>query len=106
MNILYAFGITTVYFIACLGMGNVLLLIFKPTQKAFASPLTNLAITFLLGQGILANLWVFMALAGRFSPLLVKSLVLILCIVGLWFNSEFLFQVKDQFVKIWDSVLL
>lgn len=104
MNILYAFGITAVYFIACLGMGNVLLLIFKPTQKAFASPLTNLAITFLLGQGILANLWVFMALAGRFSPLLVKSLVLILCIVGLWFNSKFLFQVKNQFVKIWQEV--
>lgn len=104
MNILYAFVITTVYFIACLGMGNVLLLIFKPTQKSFASPLTNLATTFLLGQGILANLWVFMALAGRFSPLLVKSLVLILCIVGLCFNSKFFFQVKDQFVKIWQEV--
>ncbi|MFN8435391.1 MAG: hypothetical protein U0V18_15305 [Anaerolineales bacterium] len=105
MSIPYAFFITIVYAIACLGMGSIVF-ISIPTlsSKISASPLTVLATKFLLGQGILANAWVFTALAGFFSPFFVKSLVSILFLAGVWLNYKTLFPINNQLTEIWKEV--
>jgi len=107
MPIPYAFFITIFYFIACLGMGSIVF-ISIPTlsAKISASPLTVLATKFLLGQGLLANLWVFMALAGHFSLFFVKGFVGILFLAGVWLNYKSLFLISNQLAKIGNEVKL
>jgi len=57
------------------------LLLGKSKSVVRASPGTELASAFLLGQGVLANIWVFVALAGWFAPPFVLGAV-ILCIIS------------------------
>ncbi|HNF94104.1 MAG TPA: hypothetical protein PLQ75_05600, partial [Anaerolineales bacterium] len=107
MPIPYAVFITIFYFIACLGMGSIVF-ISIPTlsAKISASPLTVLTTKFLLGQGLLANLWVFMALAGHFSPFFVKGFVGILFLAGVWLNYKSMFPISNQLAKIGNEIKL
>ena len=107
MPIPYAVFITIFYFIACLGMGSIVF-VSIPTlsAKISASPLTVLATKFLLGQGLLANVWVFVALAGYFSPFFVKGFVGILFLAGVWLNYKLLFPISNQLAKIGNEIKL
>lgn len=71
------------YSLACLCFGGLLL----RWLRSFTPPLENtepsvfLATAFVLGQGILASIWLLVALAGLFSPVLVGA-VMIASILG------------------------
>jgi len=75
--------ITGIYTLTCISFGGLLtrLLQGKDRQKISLSPLAMLLTFFLLGQGILANVWVLVALAGWFSPAVVM-VVMAACLAG------------------------
>ncbi len=78
-----AIGLWAFYVIACLCLGSLLtrLLAVRSDPLANTSALAVLATAFLLGQGVLANLWLLLALPGWFSPQIVTGL-LALCVLG------------------------
>jgi len=71
------------YSFACLGLGEILLnLLSKNNQKNRASSGIYLATAYLLGQGLLANFWVLLAIYSRFIPMIVIPTIFILSICG------------------------
>jgi hypothetical protein len=78
-----AIGLWAFYVIACLCLGSLLtrLLAVKSDRLANTSALAVLATAFLLGQGVLANVWLLLALPGWFSPQIVAGL-LAFCVLG------------------------
>jgi len=78
-------------------MGGVVLRLL-PTKSgdSGSSAGTRTATRFLLGQGLLANLWVILALMHVFSPLLVKGIIAGLLIVGVMSNYRLLVGTAKQ----------
>src|SRR5437660_3134495 len=67
-----------VYLVACLGFGSLLrrLLASKAARLQRANDWVELATAFLLGQGLLANVWLLISLHARFSPLIVWLVII------------------------------
>ena len=67
------FFILVGYTIACFGAGALVLRVLSvpPASRKTFSAGTELATAFILGQGVLASLWLLLALAHRFSPIIV-----------------------------------
>jgi len=94
------------YSIACIGMGDMAMrIIDKKGKLAYSSTLVGFSTRFLLGQGLLANLWVFMALAGIFSPLLINGIIVLLIIGGIVLNYKNFPDVINQCRKIWHEIM-
>lgn len=103
LNILF---VVSLYFVACLGMGGLLIYVFiGKKDNLIPSAGIGIATRFLLGQGLLANLWVFLSLPGHFSPLLVKGIIAILFIIGVALNYKLLVNAGKQFIGILREVL-
>lgn len=86
--------VLTTYSLACMGMGVILVKLLRGELFQTASAMTIVATIFLVGQGILANVWVFVAMAGKFSPLVVWGIVLFLILSSLQYSFEL-------FTKAW-----
>lgn len=82
-----AIGLWAVYVIACLCLGSLLirLLAVKSDHLENTSALAVLATAFLLGQGVLANVWLLLALPGWFSPQIVAGLLTLCVLCGVGF---------------------
>jgi hypothetical protein len=67
------FFILVGYTIACFGAGALVLRVLSvpPASRKTFSAGTELATAFILGQGVLASLWLLLALAHSFSPIIV-----------------------------------
>lgn len=90
------------YCLACLGTGGAIFSVLsRKNEPVKFSPGTDTAARFLLGQGVLANIWVIIALTGSFSPSLVKGSVIFLCIVGIILNYRLFPNLKSQVTSIW-----
>jgi hypothetical protein len=91
------------YSLACFGAGIVALtLLFRGVAlHRLVSPGTVVATAFILGQGILASLWVLLALGGWFSRLTVFAVVLICVLGGLLQGWSLLKSFGHQVVSIW-----
>src|SRR5438067_1966240 len=77
-------GLWLVYFLACIGFGSLLrrLLAFKIAGVNRASSWVELATVFLLGPGLLANIWLLLLLGSdRAAKLLVWSNSLVVAIM-------------------------
>jgi len=61
----------------------------------------GVATRFLLGQGLLANLWVFIALIGFFSPLIVKGIIATLFVFGIFLNNKHIAATARIILSIW-----
>src|SRR5438270_8954757 len=81
-------GLWLVYFLACIGFGSLLrrLLAFKIAGVNRASSWVELATVFLLGQGLLANIWLLLSLGPRLTPLIVWLVIIcgLCCTVFAW----------------------
>lgn len=96
----------TTYCFACLGAGRIsLLFLFKKNNNLKLSAGTEAVAYFLFGQGLLANFWVLFALAGNFSPTLVKGVIAIFCSVGVVLNYKLLCDVIRQSASIWRETI-
>jgi hypothetical protein len=62
---------------------------------------TILATAFILGEGILAGLWLFLALGGLFSFRVVAPLSFIFAFSGFYIGRRILLDFKRQAVSIW-----
>lgn len=98
--------ITTIllgYSVACLGAGILVLslLVRQVESIKSASSGVMLATGFILGQGILASLWLLLALVGWFSPVLVVGISTI-CILAVFFLSVPLWVAfRNQAISLW-----
>lgn len=91
-----------VYSIACLGLGGIISNVISAQNKDVdVAPSIDTATRFLLGQGLLANLWVFIALTGNFSPPIVNGIIAILFILGILFNYKHTTGVARTIPLIW-----
>lgn len=91
------------YSLACLGVGDLSLrgLARFTKQSQQTSVGTEMATAFILGQGVLASFWLFLALKGWFFPGLVIVIVLITAVNGIfWFRNRWV-DFKRQLVSIW-----
>ncbi len=77
--------ITFLYIFACLGAGLSLLSIFRVNNTRWqnSDEWVRTTTEFVLGQGILANIWVILAIYGWFSPAIIITCVLVLAILGI-----------------------
>ena len=83
MMLIFDAAAILVYSLACLGAGSIGFHFLSPPEKSSSIPsgMAVFAIFFLLGQGILANLWLLVALPGWFNPYVIVG-VLALCLLG------------------------
>ncbi len=72
-------GLWIIYVVACLGCGSLLrrLLAGKAEAGNQHSVWVEITTAFLLGQGLLANIWLLLALGAQFSPLIVWLVIAI-----------------------------
>jgi hypothetical protein len=91
------------YSATCLGAGLLVLgVLFRFTKRLNGiSSGTILATAFILGEGILASLWLFLALGGLFTFPIVASLSFIFAAGGLYVGRSFLITFKHQILSIW-----
>ncbi|MFM8424388.1 MAG: hypothetical protein ACKOBL_04370, partial [Chloroflexota bacterium] len=93
------------YSIACLGMGSLVMRIIDPKgERVQSSAILGISNRFLLGQGMLATLWVFLALAGSFSPLIVKSIIVLFFIAGIAVTYKTIPNLLLQVKAIWSEI--
>ncbi len=92
-----------VYSVACLGIGNISLHVLTRfiKQSHQASPGTEIATAFILGQGVLASFWILLALEGWFIPELLFGVVLTVAISGVFFLYQRWTDFRRQIVSIW-----
>jgi len=106
--IIKTFGISLFYTFACLNLG-VLLLHFLIKERGFTSwvhsPTVKLASAFFLGQGLLASLWVLIALGGWFSPLVVFAVCVFCILSGFPFLRSVITDSLCQIKEIWKNFL-
>lgn len=101
MIILSIFTSLTFYISACLGTGIIFLRIIKIKSSDFeTSPATEVATYFLLGQGLLANVWVFLSLSGLFSKIVVQSVVGIFFIVCVLLGHRTIISLAKQMLVV------
>jgi hypothetical protein len=91
------------YSAACLGVG---LLVWAALFRLERHPDgisagTILATAFILGEGILAGLWLFLALSGLFYSDIVAPLSFIFAVGGLYVGRSILLKFYRQVVSIW-----
>lgn len=103
MSILHIVFSVSVYTVACLGMGGIIMRVLS-SRNDNISLLAGIASRFLLGQGLLANLWVFIALPGLFSPTLVWGIIGALFIVGVLLHYGVLTPTAEQALQIWREI--
>lgn len=91
------------YTLACLGAGTVALKLLagKTDWLSRISALTILATEFILGQGLLASLWLLLALAGWFSIEVVGILCFLFIASGLYFGHDLFSHLRRQTASIW-----
>jgi len=91
------------YSAACLGTGLLVWNILLQTTRRLdgVSAGTILATAFILGEGILAGLWLFLALGGLFIFRIVALLSFIFAVGGLYIGRSILLDFKRQAVSIW-----
>lgn len=93
------------YSIACLGMGSLVMRIIDPKgERVQSSAILGISNRFLLGQGMLATLWVFLALAGSFSPLIVKSIIVLFFMAGIAVTYKTIPNLLLQVKAIWSEI--
>ena len=93
------------YSIACLGMGSLVIRIIDPIgERVQSSAILGISNRFLLGQGMLATLWVFLALAGSFSPLIVKSIIVLFFMAGIVLNYKTIPPLLLQMKAFWSEI--
>ena len=97
--------ITIIYSFACLFVGGSALRILSSenTENLSISAGTELATAYLLGQGILANIWLLIALYGDFSPIIVGIIVSLLTIGGIAQNYKLIFHFIQQLTNIYNE---
>ncbi len=90
------------YSAACLGMGAMVLRVFIRGQNRInrISAGTQLAVTFILGQGFIANLWLLLALAGWLSPLVVIGIVSAFALCGVILIHHLILDFSSQIRSI------
>ncbi len=91
------------YSAACLGGGTLALqiLTYRSDTALKQSAGTMLATAFILGQGLLASLWLLLALVGWFSGPVVTGIVVILALSGVILAWNWLRGFTRQVVLIW-----
>ncbi len=91
------------YSMACFGTGILVLQLVTAGVNRIEriSAGTVLATGFILGQGILASLWLFLALAGWFSIQVVGILCFVFAVAGVYFGRNLFSDFKNQIVSIW-----
>jgi hypothetical protein len=91
------------YSVACLAAGMILLRLFSGRASAAddASPGVVFATAFLLGQGVLASLWLLLALAGWFTLAAVLGVLLIVVLAGGWPALPRLRRLAHHIRSIW-----
>ncbi len=97
--------VTIEYSLACLCVGALLFQVIfgKSDQDLAISAATELATCYLLGQGILANTWLLIALRGWFSPIIVGTLVFLLAICGIALTYKSIFEFIQQLIGIYNE---
>jgi len=97
--------ITITYSFACLFVGGSALRILsrENTEILSISAGTELATAYLLGQGILANIWLLIALYGDFSSIIVGIIVSLLTIGGIAQNYKLIFHFIQQLTNIYNE---
>ncbi len=77
-------GLCTVYSAACISLGLLLLrwIIRDPEARCRSAGMVEVATAFLLGQGVLANIWLLLALFALFSPPIVVGLLVLSLLAG------------------------
>ena len=94
------------YSAACVGTGLLIwnaLLRFDQRLNGISAG-TILATTFILGEGVLAGLWLFLALGELFTFPIVASLSFIFAICGLYAGRSILVPFKNQVASIWQEL--
>jgi hypothetical protein len=91
------------YSIACLGAGVLALtaLTDRSDPANWPSAGTELATAFILGQGLLASLWLLLALAGWLSPLVVAGIALVCAFSGVILARRRLLDFVYQVRSVW-----
>jgi hypothetical protein len=94
------------YSLACLGAGNLVLQLLTAGVDRIEriSAGTVLATAFILGQGVLASLWMFLALAGRLSIQVVGILCFVFVVIGAYVGRNLFSGFKKQIVSIWHEL--
>ncbi len=90
------------YSLACLFVGVLFFWILSKKDKKSSKTLTNLELisAYLLGQGILANIWVLLALQGWFLPVIIKTTIATLAVCSLLFSYKNIFSFFERIIKI------
>lgn len=106
MHAVKVFGVLVSYSLACLGTGGMglILLGIRRGHNSPSSPGTKLATAFLLGQGLLASVWLLLALAGWLSFFVVLAIVGVSAIGGLILFRSWLADFCRQLKSIWRDV--
>ncbi len=93
------------YSAACLGTGLLVLALFRFREHLNGiSSGTILSTAFILGEGVLASLWLFLALGGLFTLPIVALLSFIFAAGGLYVGRSILIAFKRQVISIWHEL--
>jgi len=94
------------YSAACLGVGTLALrvLAYRSDTTVKQSAGTMLATAFALGQGLLASLWLLLALAGWFSPPVVIGVVVVFALSGVILAWRWIRGFARQAALIWHEL--
>jgi hypothetical protein len=95
--------VLTGYSAACLGTGLLIWTLLKrrSSDDKRVSAGTILATAFLLGEGVLASLWLLLALGGWLSFRVVAPLSIIFALGGLYIGRDIISSFRCQLVSIW-----
>lgn len=104
-----AFSITFIlvgYSLACLGCGYLILYLmtYRPNTNNSLSAGTELASAFILGQGVLASLWLLLALGNGFSRPIVTGFVILLALIGVIIGWRRILAFARQIIGIWHEL--
>jgi hypothetical protein len=93
--------LTIEYIFACLGMGYLIWQVPRMRDTGIrVSSGIKLTTSFLLGLGILANLWLLIALSGWFSPVVVRITSLLLAIIGIATHHKIIPEFLHKAIEI------
>ena len=94
------------YSLACLGAGvlGIRVLFIRREQFDQLSAGTELVTAFILGQGLLASLWLVLGLTGSFSPHVVAGFALVCALGGVFLTRRRLVDFVRQLISIWKEL--
>jgi hypothetical protein len=106
MLIIQIFSNLLGYSLACFGAGVLILNIIakRSNSTQSVSPGTLLASAFILGQGILASIWLLLGLKGWFSPSLILGISLIFILVGIFLGRGLFVAFGQQVSSLWRAL--